>query len=246
MHAQNQDLNAHGLLSKHRLEALTDGVYAVALTILVLEMKVPEALHGAANNAALLEALWEIFPKFLSWFISFFVLAIFWLAHHRLFHYAPCINVRLVFLNFISLFFASMIPFSSALIGQHSSLALGHTVYAGNMIMLALLAWLQLLAVRDLNTQLGSSLPPGFFAASRFRLMGLVACSLCAIGIAFVAPIFSSNAFLGMIIFGRLSRRMQTRAKQEFEREVEHAAEVHKVEVKQSTSVTPALSEPAQ
>ena len=71
-------------LSAHRIEALTDGIYAVAMTLLVIELKLPDhqAVHGAE---ALAQALADLLPKVLAWFISFSVLAIFWFGHHRTF-----------------------------------------------------------------------------------------------------------------------------------------------------------------
>jgi uncharacterized membrane protein len=73
-----------GHLPKHRLEALTDGVFAIAITLLVLELRLPgpEAVAAAGGlNGALLHLL----PRFVAWVVSFFVLAIFWAGHHRIF-----------------------------------------------------------------------------------------------------------------------------------------------------------------
>lgn len=75
-------------VTKHRLEALTDGIFAVAMTLLVIELKIPEMAHPR-TEAQFLGALGHLIPKFIAWLISFFVLAIFWVSHHRFSLRAP-------------------------------------------------------------------------------------------------------------------------------------------------------------
>ena len=72
---------SHTGLSKHRLEALTDGIFAVAMTLLVIELKVPqhETVRDPLDFAA---GIGHLIPTFIAWIISFFVLAIFWFSHH--------------------------------------------------------------------------------------------------------------------------------------------------------------------
>ena len=79
----NQADTSHGL-SIYRGEALTDAIYAVVMTLLVIELKLPDhtLIHGAN---ALAQALADLLPKVLAWVISFFVLAFFWFGHHRVF-----------------------------------------------------------------------------------------------------------------------------------------------------------------
>src|ERR671929_1050706 len=79
-------------LSKQRVELLTDGIFAVVMTLLVLEISVPRisshnAIGSAAAGTELLSGLFDLWPKMLSFGISFIILAIYWLAHHRQFHY---------------------------------------------------------------------------------------------------------------------------------------------------------------
>ena len=87
-------------LSKHRLEALTDGIFAVAMTLLVIELKIPErsAIHVPADLAT---GVARQIPMFVAWMISFFVLAIFWFSHHRLFHYVRLVDAKLVWLTIV-------------------------------------------------------------------------------------------------------------------------------------------------
>ena len=111
--------SAENGLSVHRSEALTDGIYAVAMTLLVIELKLPEhATTGGADDLA--DALVHLLPKILAWVISFFVLAFFWFGNHRAFGHVRRADGRLVTLNIAQLAFVSLMPFSCALIGEHA------------------------------------------------------------------------------------------------------------------------------
>ena len=80
-------------LSKNRIEALTDGIFAVVMTLLVLDISIPQIasshydIGSVAAGSELLQRLFDLWPKVLSFGISFIILAIYWMAHHRQFHY---------------------------------------------------------------------------------------------------------------------------------------------------------------
>lgn len=106
------------LLSKPRLEALVDGVFAIAMTILILEVKVPE-LADRRSAAALFHSLGHALPTLLAYFFSFGMLAAFWVWHHRLAAKverldAPLLAVSLCFLSLVSFF-----PFAAAVLGRY-------------------------------------------------------------------------------------------------------------------------------
>lgn len=109
---------SRGQLPLTRIEAFSDGVFAIIVTLLVLELKVP-ALKDHASVAELAHALREILPKFLSWLISFIIVCKFWLNHHHIFSLARQADYGLVWLNSIFLLGQSFIPFPSALMGEY-------------------------------------------------------------------------------------------------------------------------------
>jgi uncharacterized membrane protein len=98
-------------LSKGRLEAFSDGVIAIVITIMVLELKVP---HGAG-----IEALRPLIPVFLSYVLSFVYLGIYWNNHHHLFQAAQRVNGRILWANLHLLFWLSLIPVATAWIGEN-------------------------------------------------------------------------------------------------------------------------------
>jgi TMEM175 potassium channel family protein len=111
---------AQGELRLNRIEAFTDGVFAIIVTLLVLELKVP-ALHNQRSSSELAERLIELLPQFLSWLISFVIVCKFWLNHHHILGLASHANYSLVWLNVIFLMCQSFIPFPTALMGEHAS-----------------------------------------------------------------------------------------------------------------------------
>ena len=103
---------------KHRLEAFSDGVFAIVITLLVLELKVPHIPH-AENTGEVLQALREIIPKIFSWAVSFFFIAFVWLHHHQIMNMSLVANYKVIWINTILLFFLSLLPFPTALMGEY-------------------------------------------------------------------------------------------------------------------------------
>src|SRR5215831_13899607 len=117
-----------GELRLTRIEAFSDGVFAIVVTLLVLELKVP-ALKDHASVSELAHALVELLPKFLSWLISFIIVCKFWLNHHHLLAMARHADCGMVWINSIFLMGQSFIPFPTALIGQYSENALAVSIF---------------------------------------------------------------------------------------------------------------------
>lgn len=109
---------AGGELRLTRLEAFSDGVFAIIVTLLVLELKVP-SLADHRSAAELGHQLQELLPKFLSWLISFIIVCKFWLNHHHVLGLARHANYAMVWLNAIFLMFQSFVPFPTALMGEY-------------------------------------------------------------------------------------------------------------------------------
>jgi uncharacterized membrane protein len=101
-----------------RIEAFSDGVFAIVATLLVLELKVPVLKdHGSALELA--HQLLELMPKFLSWLISFIIVCKFWLNHHYVLGLARHANYGMVWLNSLFLLGQAFIPFPTALMGEY-------------------------------------------------------------------------------------------------------------------------------
>lgn len=198
------------LFSKHRMEALTDGVYAIAITILVLEIKLPnrEVIH---TEAALRGALAALLPRIAAWVISFLVLAIFWLSNHRLFDNVEKVDGRLLWINLYTLLAASLLPFTEALVGEFPDAFVSQATYAGEIGGLALLSlwqWTYLVHHPELCRR---PLPAGMVRAARLRCWGTIGTAALAILIASFDPRFGTTMFLLMFAVTRISRRYERR-----------------------------------
>lgn len=127
------------MLSKLRLEALSDGLFAIVLTLLVIEIRVPE-LHGVVTDTELWHHLIELGPLFVGYAVSFVVLAMFWLSHNFFYsHFVKEINRQLLLLNMLYLALVSLIPFSAHLIGSYPASELAISIYGVNVLCIGLL-----------------------------------------------------------------------------------------------------------
>jgi len=123
------------VMPKTRLEAFSDGVIAIIITIMVLEMKAP---HGAD-----LAALRPLLPVVLSYVLSFLYLAIYWNNHHHLLHATTRINARIMWANLHLLFWLSLVPFVTGWLGEHHGDSWPTALY-GVVLLMAGLAYLVL------------------------------------------------------------------------------------------------------
>ena len=129
-------------MNKNRLEAFSDGVLAVIITIMVLEMKAP--------HEPTLEALRQLWPIFLSYILSFIFIGIYWNNHHHLLQVVRQVNGRILWANLHLLFWLSLIPFVTAWVGQNHFSAIPVALY-GVVLFMAGAAYFRLSQVLILH-----------------------------------------------------------------------------------------------
>ncbi len=125
-------------LSKARIEALSDGIFAIAMTLLVLELKAPEVMHHD-SDAMMLRELLDLRLEFASYAATFLIAAAFWFLHHQTFHFIRHVNGFLLWVNLLFLMFISLLPFSSGLMGHLFVHPVTQLFYFGNQLAIALL-----------------------------------------------------------------------------------------------------------
>ncbi|HEX3049269.1 MAG TPA: TMEM175 family protein [Aggregatilineaceae bacterium] len=119
-----------------RLEAFSDGVFAIAITLLVLDIKVPRA------EPDLLRALGEQWPSYVAYVVSFLTISVMWVNHHHLFKLIARADNRLLFLNSLLLMLITFLNFSTALLAEYienDERRIAALVYAGTMVLIALI-----------------------------------------------------------------------------------------------------------
>ena len=129
-------------MGKGRLEAFSDGVIAIIITIMVLELKVP---HGAG-----LDALRPLIPVFVSYVLSFVFIGIYWNNHHHMLHATQRVTGGILWANLYLLFWLSLIPFTTAWMGENHFASAPTAAYGVVLLMAAIAYWiLQLVIVRN-------------------------------------------------------------------------------------------------
>lgn len=176
-------------MTKNRLEAFSDGVLAIIVTIMVLEMKVP--------HSADLEALKPIFPVFLSYILSFVFVMIYWNNHHHLFQTVKHVNGKVLWANGHLLFWLSLLPFVSGYMGENHFESLPVLLYSIVALMGGFAYYiltLTLLKIHDEDSTLAKAV-----GKNPKELISLVL-YLIAIGFAFYYPSVSCAIFVGVAI----------------------------------------------
>ena len=172
-------------MTKGRLEAFSDGVIAIIITIMVLELKVP---HGAE-----LGSLRPLAPVFLAYVLSFLYLGIYWNNHHHLLHAARQVDGRILWANLLLLFWLSLFPFVTHWAGETGFAAVPVAVYGG-VLLLAALSYT--LLVRALLARHGPDSVLARAIGSDFKGNVSVACYVFGILLALLV-----NRWLGLALY---------------------------------------------
>jgi TMEM175 potassium channel family protein len=176
-------------MSKGRMEAFSDGVIAILITIMVLDLKVPEGTD--------LEALLPLGPVFLSYVLSFAILGIYWNNHHHLLQAATVVDGRVLLANLHLLFWLSLFPFGTAWMGESAFAPIPTAAYGAVMLLAAIAFYL---LVRALIASHGQA--PTLAAAVGSDRKGKISPLLFAIAIpiALVAPLVSFGLYVSVAL----------------------------------------------
>jgi uncharacterized membrane protein len=188
-------------MSKTRLEAFSDGVIAILITIMVLELKVP---HGADWGA-----LAPLFPVFTAYVLSFVYLGIYWNNHHHMLHAAARVDGRVLWANLHLLFWLSLVPFATAWMGENHFAALPTALY-GAVLLLAAVAYFILARAIIAGEGPGSRLAAAFGRDWKGKAsIGLYA---AAIPLAFVREWIADAIYAGVALLWLVpDRRIEAR-----------------------------------
>jgi uncharacterized membrane protein len=193
---------------KMRIEALSDGVFAIALTLLVLDLRMPDVPRSAPIRQVV-SALFALGPSFLSVLMTFVLGGSFWFMHHATFHSIKYITRGIATINLLFLMFVSLLPFSTSLIGKlgpNHPVALA--VYFANQFALGLT--LNLLWMYGKRHRLLADPPAD--PALRFMIAIQPVCCLAALGCVGFSPIASYYVFFILMLAGRAISRRRYRA----------------------------------
>ena len=198
-----------------RLEAFSDGVFSIAMTLLVLELR-PPVLAGVVTRAALWAALGRMWPSYFSFVTSFATILIMWANHHAIFRLIQRVDTRLLFTNGFLLLMVTAVPFPTALVATYLRTPAATTacaVYAGSFVLICFSYAFLLLAAcrRD-----GYLLAPNTCDEVSRRLRDCFLVGLPLYALATIAALFSAWLSLGIctalwIFWAAASARTQPR-----------------------------------
>lgn len=124
-------------IAKNRLETLIDGIFAIAMTLLVLGIAAPKPAISEAPEV-LPREIFSLLPQFFIFVIAFLVLAVFWLNHHRQFHFVRIVDPRLLWINILFLIFIVLIPFSTDMAGDYPEVPIAVLFFHVNILLIGL------------------------------------------------------------------------------------------------------------
>ncbi len=187
------------LPTKARLEALVDGIFAVAMTLLVLDIRLPEGVR-LASNAELLAHLGSILQAFWVYVLSFVVLAMFWAGHNFQFHLVQRLDRGLLWTNFAFLLLTTMVPFTTNLVSSHSNLSVAVALYAANLLLLCAALWAHIRHLRKHTHLATSELTASLGRAIERRLGLFCAVTAAAIAVAQASPGWGMRTFILLVV----------------------------------------------
>jgi uncharacterized membrane protein len=181
-------------LSTARIETLVDGIFAVVMTLLVLDIKVPQLAH---TEDSLHEALFKVLPNLGSYGLSFLVVGVYWVGQHNQFHFIKRSNRVLIWINITFLMSVSMIPFSAALLAEYWQRPSAIVVYGLNLIVTSLLLLTNWLYVTTDHRLVEHSMPPEIIKQAARRI--LIAPAIYVVAI--LAGLVLSRTELSLILY---------------------------------------------
>lgn len=172
-------------MGMERIVLFSDAVFAIAITLLALEIRLPNV--AGLDNSELWRGLGSIYPKYLSFMVSFLVIGNFWFIHHRQFGYIERYDTRLIVINLLMLMTIAFIPFPTVVISENGNRT-ATILYALTMCAVgSLLTWLWFHA--SSNRRLTApDLPPAIVRRGIVRNLSVSAVFLLSVALAFINP----------------------------------------------------------
>jgi uncharacterized membrane protein len=187
-------------MEKSRITALVDGIFAVAMTLLVLDLKFPQSLKFT-NDSAVWQQLLALTGNFAAYGLSFVVLGTFWIGHHSLFHFVRKVNRSMLWLNLLFLLFVTLLPFSTNLLSAHGKLQIPVVVYGLNLFLISLVSFLQLSYLVHHRELAHNAFTASWIASLRRRTLIPTVVILASIAVSFYKPHLAIDAYWLLMVF---------------------------------------------
>ncbi len=197
---QDKDLKSRielEIRDKNRLETFVDGVFAVAITLLVLDFVIPALPH---SNVAIINYLDSLGIKFIGYFLAFFLLAILLNNHSRQFKNIEYADQKLWWMNIVFLSFIVLVPFVTSIWTEYGDTTLGVLFFHFDVLISGLILYFNWLYTKNHKYLLRKNITSRTISLINYKNLAIPISSIIAIVIAFFSPLFSNVAYLLIII----------------------------------------------
>ena len=175
-----------GTMGTGRIEALCDGVFAIIMTLLVFDIKVPDV-----DPAQLATGLATLGPRLIGYGVSFVLLGIYWLGHRAQYQYIRHADQNLHWLNMLFFAFSGLIPFTTGLVSQYPAQFLAVAIYGVNLVLIGLALYVHWLYVVRHPRLVKEDLTPMVARYASIRCLLAPACYTVAMGLGFLNPLIA-------------------------------------------------------
>jgi uncharacterized membrane protein len=184
-----------------RLTFFSDAVFAIAITLLIIEVHVPHVSSG--DDAAYWQALAELRPSIFGFMLSFLVIGALWMAHHRVFGMLADYSQKVMWPNMFLLMVVAFMPFVTALMSAHPLARVPELFYSGTLLLAGLLQhWLFTLALQ--TPYVRTDVPPEEVVAARWRSWGMPTAAALSLIAAWFVPGWNNFLLIGIPVLVRL------------------------------------------
>ena len=190
---------------KDRLETFVDGVFAIAITLLVLEFAVPVLPH---SNVAILNFLSSLWPKLAGYFLAFFLLGILLNNHSRQFRNADHADQRLWWLNLVFLSFIVLVPFVTSIWIEYGDTTVGVLFFHFDILISGLILYFNWSYLKKHKYLLRKGITSRISTIITYRNLSIPVSSIIAIGFAFFTPFLSNVAYLLILVIMFIAPRL--------------------------------------
>jgi uncharacterized membrane protein len=189
------DFNDGGSLpGTKRIEALADGIFAIAMTLLVLNLSLPQSVSPGSES--LLKMLSGQIYDFLDYALSFMLLAVFWIMHHQQFHYIQRTDTRHLWISIFILMFVALVPFSTSIVGDYGVNTVADVFFEANILILGFLFLLNWMYATGGRRLVRHDLDERVVAKSIRRISIIPIVSLVTMVVSVFSPYWSLGLFL--------------------------------------------------
>jgi uncharacterized membrane protein len=184
-------------MTKNRLETFSDGVFAIVITLLVLNISIPNV-----DYKDLPVALLQLVPKLISYVLSFILIGLYWIGHHYYFDKVKQIDGTFLWMNIMLLLFISILPFPTVLLGKYPLGELSLTIYGINLLAVNLVSFLMVNYVHKHKHLANEKFDAIFYKQNVPMFFIINVAYVFAIVFAFIYPLFSYCIFMLQLVFG--------------------------------------------